>query len=308
MKKTSEKIIYFGSGDLAAKSLELLSQDFDFEAVITKPKKNNIQKVLPVFDVAKKLSIPTYFASNKSEVNSLFENNTFKANIGLLIDFGIIISDQTISKFKFGIVNSHFSVLPQWRGPDPITYTILSGQHSAGVSLMKIVEKMDEGPLLSYREININDTIINEELADELIYLSHNLINDTLPDFIDGKIELIDQSLTGKIISYSKIIKKTDGTVDFNKTAQDIERQIRAFSTWPKTRFNIDGVDVIITKAYVLNRQGNPGDFFITNDSYIGFCCIENSLIIEEMLPAGRKKMSSKNYLIGHPSLFEKLR
>ena len=308
MKKTSKTIIYFGSGELAAKSLELLSQDFKFEAVITKPKKNDMQKNLPVFDVANKLNIPVYFASTKSGVDDIFKNNSFKSKLGLLIDFGIIISKEVIDKFKLGIVNSHFSILPEWRGPDPITYTILSGQGTAGVSLMKIVEKMDEGPLLSYREIDIDNKITAEDLTEDLIHVSHRLINDTLPGYLDDKIELIDQVLTGKIISYSKMIKKDDGIVDFKKTALEIERQIRAFFTWPKTRFVLENTDIIITKAHVSQKQGKQGIFFITEDGSIGFYCTEDSVIIDEMIPAGRKKMSSKDYLIGQPNLSKKLR
>ncbi len=122
MKPTSKKIIYFGSGDLAAENLKLLSDYFDFEAIITKPRKNNIQKELPVFDLAEKLNIPVFFASNRKEVDEIFDNNKFQSDTGLLIDFGIIISTKVIDCFEKGIINSHFSILPEWRGPDPITY------------------------------------------------------------------------------------------------------------------------------------------------------------------------------------------
>ncbi len=306
MKPTSKKIIYFGSGDLAAENLKLLSDYFDFEAIITKPRKNNIQKELPVFDLAEKLNIPVFFASNRKEVDEIFDNNRFQSDTGLLIDFGIIISTKVIDCFEKGIINSHFSILPEWRGPDPITYTILSGQTYAGVSLMKIVERMDEGPLLAYEEIPIDNKINNQSLSDKLVNLSCSLLRKTLPEYIDGKIGLISQEETGKKTSYSKMIHKTDGNIDFTLSAELIDRKIRAFSIWPKTRIRFFDSDLIITKASLLRSQGQPGHFFVYNNM-LAFFCSKDSIIIEELIPAGKKKMSSRDYLLGRSDLVKKI-
>ncbi|MEO6761067.1 MAG: formyltransferase family protein, partial [Candidatus Saccharimonadales bacterium] len=109
-------IVFFGSGPVAAKSLELLSKDFEISAVITKPKPSHHHGAFPVIDIASQLDLSLYTASNKQELSELFSNQTFASDLAVLIDFGIIVSQDVIDYFPKGIVNSHFSLLPEWRG------------------------------------------------------------------------------------------------------------------------------------------------------------------------------------------------
>ena len=303
MKQISEKVVFFGSGPVAAKSLMLFSKYSHIEAVITKPRRNEYQPDPPVFQIATKLKLPILYASNKTDLDSAFKENNFESKIGILIDFGIIISQEVIDKFKLGIINSHFSILPEWRGPDPITYSILSGQSDAGVSLMKLVLKMDEGPLLNFRSIKISPKINNNDLTDKLIELSNQLIIETLPLYIQGKIKLMDQSITRKSVCYSRMIKKEDGLIDFNKPAIEIERQIRAFKSWPKSKLLIKNKTLIITEAEFSEETGQPGRLFVNNNNELGLYCGKNSLIIKRLTPAGKKEMSSNDYLIGNKSI-----
>src|SRR5882672_4684555 len=94
-------------------------------------------------------NVPVVTASNKTELDSLLGQLHFTSRLGVLIDFGVIVSQKAIDHFDLGIINSHFSILPEWRGADPITFSILSGQEETGVSLMLLVRAMDEGPLLA---------------------------------------------------------------------------------------------------------------------------------------------------------------
>src|SRR3989344_3602452 len=166
--KTSNKLVFFGSGPVAAKSLRLLAQDFTIEAVITKPRLPHHRGAVPVLELAQKLKLPVYTASNKMELDELFDSLKFESEAAILIDFGIIISQKVIDYFPLGIINSHFSILPQWRGADPITFAVLSGQKATGVSLMLLVEKMDEGPLLAYSEYDMPAGITTPRLTDAL--------------------------------------------------------------------------------------------------------------------------------------------
>src|SRR5690349_4191168 len=136
MKKISEPITFFGSGPVAAESLRLLAQSFTIEAVITKPRPAHHKGSVPVLELAEKLQIPVRTASTKSELDALFDSRPVKSRVAILIDFGIIVSQQVIDYFEYGIINSHFSLLPEWRGADPITFSILSGQPRTGISLM----------------------------------------------------------------------------------------------------------------------------------------------------------------------------
>ena len=125
--KTRVSIVYFGSGPVAIKTLEYLnsSNRFQIEAIITKPSTYSELKNLHP-------NIPTYGVSNSVELEDLITTELFKSQIGILVDFGVIVSKTVIDYFPLGIVNSHFSLLPEWRGADPITFAILSGRIKRG--------------------------------------------------------------------------------------------------------------------------------------------------------------------------------
>ncbi len=163
MKKTSNPIVFFGSGPVAAKSAALLAQDFEIEAVITKP--------ATVAQMTSMLPKDTcvYSVNTKSELDDLITAQLFSSKLGILIDFGIIVSQKVIDYFPLGIINSHFSILPEWRGADPISFAILSGQKETGVSLMLLVEAMDEGPILSIGIQELKGTETGTGLTQKLI-------------------------------------------------------------------------------------------------------------------------------------------
>jgi len=305
MKKTSKPIVFFGSGPVAAASLELLTANFTIEAVVTKPRPTHHKGDTPVLDVAQRLSLPVKTASNKNELDNLFSNRPFKSTLGVLVDFGIIVSRKVIDYFPLGIVNSHFSILPEWRGADPITFAILSGQKTTGVSLMLLVEAMDEGPLLAYGEYDIDDNTTTIELTRDLIDLSDALLADQLPKYMAGETLCLPQTVTGRGVSYSRKLTKNDGVLDWSKPAAVLEREIRAFITWPKSRTKLAGKDVIITKAHVVpgnSPDKKPGDIetsLITE----GVLMIETGdgrLCIDMLKPASKQEMTGKAFIAGH--------
>src|SRR3989338_3276247 len=200
----SKKVVFFGSGPVAAASLALLASNFAIEAVITKPKPSHHRGEVPVLEVAKRLGLPVFAAANKQELDELFAKKPAKSELAILIDFGIIVSRKVIDYFPLGIINSHFSILPQWRGADPITFAVLSGQATTGVSLMLLVEAMDEGPLLAYGEYGLPPDITTPKLTGDLIKLSHVLLVETLPKYLTGKLQPVPQTVTKRDVSYSR--------------------------------------------------------------------------------------------------------
>jgi len=256
------KLIFFGSGPVAATSLRLLAPDFDFEAVITKPKPPRHRGDMPVLELARELKLPVYTAANKIELDELLGRHKFEAKAAILVDFGIIVSQKVIDYFPLGIVNSHFSILPQWRGADPITFAVLSGQKTTGVSLMLLVEKMDEGPLLAYAEHDMPDSITTPHLTDELIKISYALLRETLPKYLASQLQPLLQAVTKRKVSYSRKLKKEDGLIDWSKSARQLEREVRAYAGWPKSQAKIFGHDVIITKTRVA-KDKNDGDLVL---------------------------------------------
>ena len=296
MKKISKKIVFFGSGPVAAQSLKLLLIDFDVEAVVTKPTTEREMKLVAG-------TIPVHTVSKKSELDDLIDSKVLKSELGVLIDFGIIVSQKVINYFPLGIINSHFSVLPEWRGEDPINFAILSGQKETGVSLMLLVEAMDEGPLLLYSTYKLSPEINSTELTRDLIYISNEMLKQTIPEYLAGRVALANQSRTKRAVSYSRKLTKQDGVLDFTKSAKELEAEIRAFIQWPKSRTEIAGKDVVITKASVDETQnGAQGTIFKTENRKIGIYTKKGALIIEELKPAGKKEMLVSAFLAGYGS------
>lgn len=303
LKMQPHKVVFFGSGPVAAKALELLRKNFDIEIVITKPKPAHHKAPFPVIDVCEDYDIPYVTCSNRKELSELISKTKFNSVIAVLIDFGIIVAQDVIDAFPLGIVNSHFSVLPELRGADPITFAVLSGQKTTGVSLMLLVEKMDEGPLIAYGEYQLPKDITTPVLTEHLIHFSDNLLHLELPKYID-KRHSSPQSITNREVSYSRKISKEDGKIDWTKEAKIIEREIRAYQDWPKSYTSLRGIDIAITEAALVNEQGMPGEISV-KDKQLVVHCGQDSISIKKLVPAGKKEMTAESFINGHKTLLQ---
>lgn len=307
MKRMSEPIVFFGSGPVAAKSLELLLNHCAVEAVVTKPRASHHKGDVPVLTLAKRLGLPVKTVSDRSRLDELIRTKPFFSKLGVLVDFGIIVSQTVIDYFPLGIVNSHFSLLPEWRGADPITFAILSGQQQTGVSLMLLTAGMDEGPLLAQAPYDIPSTATTPQLTEALIELSDSALAQILPLWEVGSIQAVPQTSVSMAPStepsYSRKLTKEDGLLDWQKSAEILEREIRAFTEWPKSRAKFGGLDVIIMQARVAERSGMPGTITIV-DKKLAVFCGERSLVIETIKPAGKRAMSGEAFLAGYRRLF----
>ncbi len=247
-------LVFFGSGPVAAATLRALHQaNFLIEAIITKPRAAGFRGSVPVIDLAQTWDIPLFTPQNKQELTQLFAHQHFSSPVGLVVDYGIIITQAVIDTFSKGILNSHFSLLPQWRGADPITFALLSGQQETGVSLMIINSKLDEGVLIDQQTYKIPADATINQLTEALVGLSNKMLIKDVPDYVAGKCVPYPQP--GQPISYSRKIKKEDGALDWSKTAQQLEREVRAYKGWPKSYAQLFGRDIIVTKVRVAHNE-----------------------------------------------------
>ena len=293
----SKTLTFFGSGPVAARSLDLLARNFEIEAVITKPQPPHHKQTFPVIAVAQKLGLKLLYTANKSELSALFGQKPVSSQIGVVIDYGIIIPQAVIDYFPLGIINSHFSLLPRWRGADPISFAILSGDSETGVSLMRIVSALDEGPLLAQESLTVAPDATTPSLTEELIHLSDQMLSKYLPQYMDGQLGPVPQPADGA--TYSRKLEKSDSQLDFNKTAVELEREIRAFTGWPRSRMRIGGTDVVVTKAHVAEGSGTPGQIW-RQDKSLGVYTSGGVLVIDSLIPAGKKEMPTAAFLAGY--------
>lgn len=305
MTRASKTIVFFGSGPVAAKSLELLAKNFEIEAVVTKPRAPHHKGAVPVLSTAKHLDLPVLTVSNKTELDKIINKGNLRSNIGILIDFGIIVSRTVIDYFPLGIINSHFSLLPILRGADPITFSILNGDSETGVSLMIIDEGMDTGKLIAQKSLRLPKDITTPQLTDELILLSDELLCKFMPLYIKNQIKPYGQPNHQKP-TYSKKITKNDGVINWNKPAQQIEREIRAYVGWPGSKTSLYGKEVTILKASLVDdslNSGKPGDIQIikkTKQLIVG--CQSGGINIEQLRPSGKNKMDIEAFIAGYAS------
>ncbi len=293
MKPKSETVVFFGSGPVAKASLDALARHYPIEALITKPQtRHEMQSGLE--------NVPVHAVSNKQELTDLIKDSGFKSRLGVIVDFGIIVERYVIDSFPLGILNAHFSLLPQWRGADPITFSLLSGQSETGISLMLINEALDEGELIAQENLLINETWTGQDLTDALVALSSDMLKRYLPAYFAGKLHPYPQDNT-KEASYSRKLTKADGRLDWNKPAAVLAREVRAFSIWPKSYTTLGGFDVVITKAHADNTiDGASGEVKIIDKKTFAVGTSEGFLVIDELKPAGKGTMSAGAFLAGY--------
>ncbi len=304
MKDLEATVVFFGNGPVAAASLQGFIDSFgvqSIEAVITKARPIHHKDVAPVEQLAGQLGLTVWFASAKNELDTCISEKKPQSPLGIVIDYGVIISPETIKYFAKGIVNSHFSLLPEWRGADPITYSLLSGQSTTGVSLMLIDEGLDTGPLIADATYDLDGTETSEELTAGLVELSNQALAHVLPLYINGSALPKEQDAVP--VTHSRKLTKQDGILIFTKTATELEREVRAFSGWPKSRSTIAGIDCAITKAAVNKKELEPGAIQVTADKTILIGCRQGSLEIYELQPAGKNKMPASAFLNGYGHL-----
>lgn len=305
MKSKSETIVFFGSGPVAAEALKLLAKDFAVEAVVTKPVPAGHRGEFPVLSLARTLKLKTFTPADRRELSELFATKPVRSRVGVVIDYGIIMNKDVIDYFPLGIVNSHFSLLPRWRGADPISFAILEGDAKTGVSLMLIDETLDTGKLIVQRSLPIAPDETTPSLTTKLIRLSHELLVSYLPRYLAGKLKPRAQPHPERA-TYSRKLTKDDGLMDWNKPAVKLEREIRAFLQWPKSRTTLGGKEVIITKARAVNEElkTRPGSVEITGKS-LRIQTGKGYLLVEKLKPAGKPEMAAQAFIAGYKHLIK---
>lgn len=296
-------VVFFGNGPVAFESLKFLNDHFKIEAVVAKPEsgRNDSTKLVPEF--ARDNNIALHLPATKDEFEEVTKLAQFSSLVGIVVDYGMIIPKNVFESFKLGVVNSHFSLLPKLRGADPITFSLLNSDSETGVSLMKIVEELDEGQLLaqSIYKIDSKETILS--LTDSLVDLSNQMLLKIMPEYIAGKVKLFDQDVEHQPPTYSRKLTKQDGAVDWTKLATTLELEVRSFLGWPSSKAIIAGKEVTLTDVEVISspQDTTPGQAFKSGKELAVVCGNNSALLIKKLKPAGKKEMTGQAFLNGNP-------
>jgi methionyl-tRNA formyltransferase len=241
--------------------------------------------------------------------NYRFTIESHEPDLIVVAAYGQILPKEILKIPKHGCLNLHPSLLPRWRGASPIQYTILNGDQETGVTIILMDEKMDHGPVVANSKFEIkNPKITYKELEDTLANLGAKLLIETIPKWLSGKIS--PQPQDEKKATYTKILKREDGKIEWQKSAQAIERQIRAFGDWPGSFSfwprNKKRLRLKILKADVSPQTGHGpfgirGKTFQAPNNKIAVQTGKDFLIIEKLQLEGKKPQGSEEFLRGQP-------
>ncbi len=299
--KNSPRIVFMGSPDFAAVALKRLAQDFNVVGVVTQPDRRagRGKKLVspPVKIIADELGIPTIQPRRVRDDESMDALRRFAPDLIVVAAYGQILRPELLQLPPLGCINIHGSLLPRWRGAAPIQASILAGDAETGITIMLMDEGIDTGDMLSKRALPITDDDTAGTLFDKLAPLGAELLVETLPKYLSGELKPQPQPEEGA--TYTKMLRKEDGRLDFSQTAEELERRIRAFSPWPGTFFEWDGAPLKVHRARVDGRKSPGIGIKLTVEGVPAVGTAEGVLVLDQIQPAGKKPMDGKSFLAG---------
>ena len=293
--KTSSKLVFFGTEDFSLPSLKaLVEHGFHVVAVVTKPdtpRGRSKQLVSPVVkSYAETADIPVYQPNKLGDIHS--ELLSLDADAGVLVSYGKILPQRTLDVFDpIGVINVHPSLLPKYRGPAPVEAAIVNGDEMTGISIMRLTAGMDEGPVFAQLTVPLTGTETRPTLTAALANTGAAFLADTLPDILENKVEAVPQQ--NGDVSYTSLLTKDMGNLDpSTDDAYVLERKVRAYLGFPKTRLKIKHTDVIVTSVKVVES--------LSSAPLVIECRDKTFLEVRELVAPSGKTMSGEAFLRGY--------
>lgn len=304
------KVVFMGTPDFSVPALEKIAQHHQVQAVVTqqdRPKgRGHKMQYTPVKEKALELNIPVFQpekVKNPEFVDILKEMNP---DVIVVIAFGQILSKEILDLPKYGCINVHASLLPEYRGAAPIQWAVIDGKKESGVTTMYMAEDLDTGDIIDKKVIELDKKETGGSLFDRLSLIGGDLILETLKHLEDGTAKRIPQD--DEKSSYAGKITKELGHIDFTKSAVEIEQLIRGLNPWPSAFTHIDDKTLKIWDADVINEpvKEEPGTMISTNKT-LKVATGDGYLDIKELQLAGKKRMDIVSFLNGYSIKSEKM-
>ena len=295
----SFKIVFMGTPEFSLPTLEaLIENKFNVVSVYTQPptksKRGQKINVSPIEEFSKKNKINF---KNPINLNSDEELKIFKElspDIVVVVAYGQIISKNFLNIAKFGFINIHASLLPKWRGAAPIQRAIMNGDKKIGVSIMKIEEKLDSGPVLASKEIELGQNATHGEIEKTLSVMGANLLVENLK-----RLESDNSKFIGQVHSeatYAKKIDKGETKINWSLDATKVLAHIHGLSPSPGAWFEYENERFKVLRAKISTANGKSSCVL---DENLTVACKSNSIQILELQRQGKNKQTAKEFLLG---------
>jgi methionyl-tRNA formyltransferase len=298
------RMIFMGSPDFALPSLQECIQQYDVRAVVTQPDRRagRGRKLTPpaVKALALEHGLPVIQPRSLKDDEIFAQLEEMAADVIVVAAYGQILPPRVLNLPRHGCINVHASLLPRWRGAAPIQASILDGDRETGITIMKMDPGLDTGPILAQEAVPITSETTAGSLSETLSVLGGSLLIRTLKKYIKGAIQPRPQD--DELATYAPMLRKADGRLDFNQTAEYLERQIRAYDPWPGSFLTWTKGRILVLRAKVLTTTpSTPIGQVVEQDGYPAVVTTQGILQLIEIQPAGKNPMQGAAYLRGAP-------
>ncbi|MGC1521646.1 MAG: methionyl-tRNA formyltransferase [Steroidobacteraceae bacterium] len=301
---------FAGTPEFAVPALDALHEAHGICAVFTQPDRpagrGQSLQASPVKSRAAELLLPVHQPASFKSSQALQILRELSLDALIVVAYGLILPRAALETPSLGCINIHASLLPRWRGAAPIQRALLAGDANTGITIMRMEEALDTGPVLATRELDVGARDTAQVLHDRLSQLGAELIVATLNELERGRIHETPQPATGH--TYAAKIDKAEALIDWRQDAVQIGRQIRAFNPWPVAETRLHGAQIRIWDAQphdlppALGEAASdtaPGTVLATADDGIDVACGRGTLRILRLQIAGRKPLGAREFIQG---------
>jgi methionyl-tRNA formyltransferase len=294
------RVVFMGSPDFALPTLRALDQACNVVGVVTQPDRpagrGRALQPPEVKILAKSLGLALIQPATLKDPDALSQLEAWSPDVIVVAAFGQILRENVLNLPRYGCVNVHASLLPRWRGAAPVQAALLHDDVT-GVTIMKMDKGQDTGPILSQREITIPDEMTAGILFDELARMGADLLTETLPAYIEGKIQ--PQAQDDEKATYAHRLKKEDGELDLSQSAGELTRKVRAFNPWPGAFQFYEGIRLKVHQAHqAAMPDAVPGKRYIVGGKP-AWGTGAGLLVLDVVQAEGKKRTSGEEFLRG---------
>ena len=291
------RLVFMGTPQFSVPALKALYESsHQICAVYSQPPRPAGRgKQLKISDVHKEaleLGLTVYHPENFKSKKDQTIFRKLKADIAVVVAYGLILPKQILSSPKLGCVNIHASLLPRWRGAAPIQRAIMEGDNETGVCIMKMDEGLDTGPILSSNKIQIKEKDTAKILSERLSLVGSNLIVKVIDTLSDHE----PQSQPSVGVTYANKIQKSEAKIDWSLSAKAIDRKIRALSPFPGAWTEVNGERIKLLASKVIDKESEPG---VVLQKGFSIACGQKAVEITVAQRPGKSAQKSDDFLRG---------
>lgn len=296
------RIIFAGTPDFAAPALAaLIEADHKIVLVLTQPDRPSGRgmklKASPVKELALQHGIEVFQPETLKDASAQSRIEEAKADVMIVAAYGLIIPTNVLNMPRLGCYNIHASLLPRWRGAAPIQRSLLAGDKETGVTIMEVVPALDAGAMISKGIVTITELDTAQTLHDALAKTGAELMVQAMEKLSkNGALDSTPQDES--LVTYAEKLQKSEATIDWNKSADAISKQVRAFNPFPVATAILNGEVCRIWMATKKPGKGRAGEVMATNET-IDIACGEDVLCIHELQLPGGKRLKAREFLTG---------